>query len=620
MPALAGSCFSDQSNVVQEDSSDDTASNKVCLGVPPPGELWACQDPSIYFPTVECLLADIKTCGIIGANGAQSVFYAFGVIKKGIGALRDQLTPMGNVYYDILDDNYWETVMSAPSVPQTDPKSSRFRWDVRERTDLLIARSAEAFALATSGDAILYVGQRKGNGDLLGAFQLPPATQTDPNIWRTYELPVLQRNTAVARIISIDVSNNNQQSIERENGQSPPGLDNPLLPEGSASAILVPPAPSLPPAAAPARFRRSKRDDDDTLLVQVSACPPSLIISSDTESSTASSSASTIIPPQAIPSCVLHDQDPDQGITQAYCLCDSIETLSPLSVGSTGHQSDSCAYTTLPATAHEAVTTLASTYTQNCQACTQVGFNAPSCTTVASCTPTSAQVTVQAGSSAVHVGTLTGTALYTSVSSALESLCPTVTQTQSFTVCETGSITIPNIEYVSADSLDTGGELVIKVASSSYNSTTLRNAMIKSAALTAQTGSEKPSSCSNQTYVTFVKRDKFNDLPLSRLFGGGKTLHVRDHPEPVTEHTLLCHTASFAGVGYFSPQWRQAKLPGAEAYIDATWEFQAAGGGDFFCDFIEDLEVGLAVIAPEFAFEDVASVPEVQAFCAGTLE
>ena len=93
----------------------------------PQGELWACQDPSIDFPTVECLLADIKTCGIIGTNGAQSVFYAFGVVKQSIGALRDQLTPTGNVYYDMLDENYWETVMSALSVPQTDPKSSRFR-------------------------------------------------------------------------------------------------------------------------------------------------------------------------------------------------------------------------------------------------------------------------------------------------------------------------------------------------------------------------------------------------------------------------------------------------------------------------------------------------------------
>ncbi len=57
------------------------------------------------------------------------------------------------------------------------------------------------------------------------------------------------------------------------------------------------------------------------------------------------------------PSCVLHEQDPDQGITQAFCLCDSTATLTSLSVLLTGHQSDSCAYTDIPATAKETITT-----------------------------------------------------------------------------------------------------------------------------------------------------------------------------------------------------------------------------------------------------------------------
>ncbi len=42
-------------------------------------------------------------------------------------------------------------------------------------------------------------------------------------------------------------------------------------------------------------------------------------------------------------------------------------------------------------------------------------------------------------------------------------------------------------------------------------------------------------------------------------------------------------------------------------------------GGDFLCDFIADLEVGLAVVAPEFAAGDLATVPDMQAFCGGTL-
>lgn len=82
--------------------------------------------------------------------------------------------------------------------------------------------------------------------------------------------------------------------------------------------------------------------------------------------------------------------------------------------------------------------------------------------------PTGAEITFQAGSSPVHVGTLTGTALYTSVSSALEKLCPPVSQTKNPTACETGSVVVHDIEYISDDSLDTDGELVVKVAASSY--------------------------------------------------------------------------------------------------------------------------------------------------------
>ncbi|KIW88013.1 uncharacterized protein Z519_11123 [Cladophialophora bantiana CBS 173.52] len=613
LSATAGTCFSDQSNGPVASPKGKTALPKKCIGGPPTGGLWACEDPSIDFPTVECLMADMKTCGII-TNGAPSVFYSFN-IKGGaqISALRDRITPTGNLYNDEWDEAYWTRVMTG--------RKSVFRLDINARLQVLIARSAEAFGRLASGDVFVYVPHlecpEEPNNGLLGSFQTdipdPNDPNPGPNIFQTFELPSLQRNPAVTRIISVDINNNDQQHVDWENGQSPPGLNNPLLPASTASAIVVPPVP-----AAMGPFKRDSNTNNTTIPDPPTLCPLPLPVPTTT-STVASSGASTITSPPGTPTCVLHKQDPDQGITQAFCLCDSTATLSPLSVPLTGQSSDSCAYTTIPATAKEAVTTFASTYTSNCQACTEVGLNAPSCTTIAKCTPTNAQVTVQAGSSAVHVGTLTGTALYTSISSALEKLCPTVTQTKSFTVCETSSVAIQDIEYVSADSLDTGGELVIKVAASSYNTTSLRDAMIKSAAVTAQKVSEKPSSCSNQTYITQQKRGV--GLPPSRVFGRKAldNLFQRDRPEAVVEHSLLCHTNSFAGVGYFSPQWRQAQFPGAEAYIDATWEFQAAPGGDFLCDFIEDLEIGLAVIAPEFALQDVATVPEVQAFCAGTL-
>ena len=78
---------------------------------------------------------------------------------------------------------------------------------------------------------------------------------------------------------------------------------------------------------------------------------------------------------------------------------------------------------------------------------------------------------------------------------------------------------------------------------------------------------------------------------------------------------LLCNTAAFAGVQYYSPEWRRAKEPGAQAWIDANWEFKVEPGGDFICDFIEAIEIGITALAPEFVAADIAALPEVQAFC-----
>ncbi|KIX06948.1 uncharacterized protein Z518_04924 [Rhinocladiella mackenziei CBS 650.93] len=490
LSVTAGNCLSDQSDEPLAPPLPPYKEGKLCP------ELWACEDPNLDFPTVECLLADVKTCGIIGANGAPTIMYSFGVTDGNIAKFHDPIVPEGNIYRDMLDGPYWTQAITHTNLKDK-TKHDPFKLGVPARVDVLIARSAEAYAASASGEVLVFIGQQKGTveGDtMLGIFQKPfvdpKNPNPDPSMLQTYEIPILQRNPTVTRIVSIDVSNNFQRDVDWENGQSPPGLDNPLLPLGEADNIPVPPVP--------AGMRKSRRDGNST---EDGADPPTLcpIAVADAVATPSSISPS----PTSKPSCVLHEQDPDQGITQAFCLCDSTATLSRLSAASTGGPSDSCAYTTIPATAKEAVTTFTSTYTKNCQGCTQVGFNAPSCTTVPQCTPTSAEVTVQAGSSPVHVGTLTGTALHTSVSSALEKLCPSVTQAMSSTACETGSVTIPNTDFVSDESLDSDGELVIKAAASSYNSTALRDAMIKS----AQKGSKQPSSCYNQSYTVMGRQD-----------------------------------------------------------------------------------------------------------------
>ena len=235
---------------------------------------------------------------------------------------------------------------------------------------------------------------------------------------------------------------------------------------------------------------------------------------------------------------------------------------------------------------------------------------------VPKCTP-GAEVTVQAGSSPVHIGTLTGTALYTSVSSALEKLRPSVTQTKSPTACETGSVVVHDIEYV-------------KRGQPRHRRRTGHQSSGEFVQLDHPAGLNDQICCLDRaeglrTAKPLLQPDLHNShearrTPSVASIRRNKQFFALDCLEPVQGKGVFCNTAAFAGVGYFSAGWRKAQNPGAEAYIDATWEFQAASGGDFLCDFIEDLEIGLAVVAPEFAAGDLPSMPEVQAFCGGTFD
>ncbi|TVY45905.1 hypothetical protein LSUB1_G000483 [Lachnellula subtilissima] len=336
---------------------------------------------------------------------------------------------------------------------------------------------------------------------------------------------------------------------------------------------------------------------------------------SATYQSTGGTTSSAAIKAPA-PSCSLHEADPDEGVDKAFCLCNS-STLPILSVDlatATGPDA-SCAYTTMPGASATITTNTAlgpaSTNSALCQVCSLAVVNEDSCTTIPNCLPQAAQASVQAGSSPVHVGTLTGTALYTSVSSALEKLCPPVTQTNSATKCsETDTIKIGNIQAVEDESLTTG-ELDVTVKSSSYNATSLRDAMIQSAALTFQ-NSATGKNCYNATYTTEELKKRSNLDWFKESVG----LASRDRPYPVQETVQLCNAGDFAGVQYFSQFWRTAPQPGATDYLDANIAFESSGS-DFWCEFLADLMDELVVVAPEFAVEDVELGEEIRAICAG---
>ena len=327
------------------------------------------------------------------------------------------------------------------------------------------------------------------------------------------------------------------------------------------------------------------------------------------------SAAASGAPAGPTPTCSMQDEDPSAGINSPYCVCAQgtmTTTAALLTLPSTVMYTASCDYPTMPGAAAIVTPTNAlgpaTTNTAVCQVCTPYAIDEADCTTIPNCTPQAAAATVQAGTSPVHVGTLTGSALYTSVSSALESLCPPVTGTTVQSCVETDQVTIRGIDYVEDDELQRDGEFIVKVASSSYNYTSLRDAMINSAATTAQY-SAAGKNCYNMSYVQFEgkKRDLESSLPLvERLVGGD---------DVITLDMYVCNAGAFAGVQYFDPYWRDQPTPGASDYLDVEFSFQVGPGGQFLCDFIEALTDALALVEPEFAVEDVELGEELQAIC-----
>ncbi|KAF4624529.1 hypothetical protein G7Y89_g13641 [Cudoniella acicularis] len=307
----------------------------------------------------------------------------------------------------------------------------------------------------------------------------------------------------------------------------------------------------------------------------------------------------TSVPPDPNVACSYHKQDPDEGIDQLHCPGATTSVSADLPPPTTNINA--------------------------CMVCTPYPINGDNCNTIQNCTPQIAVATVTVGSAPVHVGTLTGAVLYTSVSNALESLCPPVTQTTTSTQCSvTGHADIGGIKYVdSSESLDTGS-LVVKVPTSGYNVTSLRDAMIASIALFIQT-STTGSNCFNVRYtVEELKRrdgllgwvDEALRVPRSLLdFGGHEVLNPRDHPHPTKEQMTMCNGAYFHTANYYDPFWRTAPQPGPSDSINALFTFEASNSDQFLCEFLNMMVDGLTLLAPEFAVEDVELEEGINALC-----
>ncbi|KAJ5168164.1 uncharacterized protein N7482_003758 [Penicillium canariense] len=313
------------------------------------------------------------------------------------------------------------------------------------------------------------------------------------------------------------------------------------------------------------------------------------------------------------PSCSMKDADPDEGLNSAQCICNGV-TLPLLTPTHVTMVTQSCDYTAIPTSGHITTTPHlgpATTDTKHCQVCTPVVNNEDECTSIKNCVVQTGAVTVQAGSSSVHVGTMTGSALYTGISKALESLCPSVTQTTSMTGCETGTAKIKNVPYVNAGFL-AEGTIDVKVEASQYNVTSLRDAMIRSAALTAMNAASGKN-CYKVDYDTeeYRKRDD-----TSRWAKWLPSFVKRGDIMPPDRHTdvTFCNTVGFAGVNYYNPWWREHDA-GASDYLDVNYSFDSNGGGAFACEMLEAMVDSLAIVAPEFAVGDIELGEAIDVIC-----
>jgi len=203
LPALAGSCLS-RLRDSQGDSSYDAQWAK-CKTHP---KQWACEHPSITFPTVDCLKEDMRTCGIVGTG--PSIFYSFGATTtQARENLRDKLNPKGVMYNDALDRKYFIKVLEG---------REQFKLGQQNRMQVFRDRYAQALAEVAKDEVFMvmlnYNGEFGGTGIYQNSREGEPA-----NVWTKIELPTLQKNRQVRKITSVSVSDGYKHHVDWQPGK-----------------------------------------------------------------------------------------------------------------------------------------------------------------------------------------------------------------------------------------------------------------------------------------------------------------------------------------------------------------------------------------------------------------
>ncbi|KAF2674250.1 hypothetical protein BT63DRAFT_449243 [Microthyrium microscopicum] len=300
-----------------------------------------------------------------------------------------------------------------------------------------------------------------------------------------------------------------------------------------------------------------------------------------TTNSTSPSATST-------PICSLQNQDPDEGVYTQHCICGTVTApLIFIPTANVTAATQSCDYTTMPTPkpTYAEPNTVPYPYTitkaqgevvecQSLGTSTGPGFITSLClgTTaiISTATPIITQkLAVQVGQDPVYVGTLSSTAVYTSVSSILESLCPSLTGS-STGACATPTGKI-DTEYIDTTDWDPAS-LEIRVETSYYKTSAEREAMIQSAAASFAAGLKTAGNCQSVNY----KHDCFIGFCSKR-----------------TNVDNVCSSTSFTGVQSFD-----GMQEGPSGYMDVEFALDVHASKFDCAGTLGTIDAAMEIITP----------------------
>lgn len=216
--------------------------NKCPKGMP---KQWACLDPKIEFPTVECIVADLKACGTL--DNSRVLLYSYGATTVEVREkVRDTLgDPRPVMFNDALPTEWDKAIFNEPRFGLTQGKIADP--DVNKRNEAFVNRFSSALTVAAKGQVIMVTKSRDSKYGGSGAYSKPNPADAKPNVWRNFEFPLAQRNPDVTQVVSYALDEDPLRPVvDFEPGKGHEMLPMPTFPDPPLKKVKTAPGPMGP--------------------------------------------------------------------------------------------------------------------------------------------------------------------------------------------------------------------------------------------------------------------------------------------------------------------------------------------------------------------------------------